>query len=80
MANQTSAIFQHLVSKLNKLEKIEKEIQIIKWEILKFLIKQKKKSVVKETAGILGRSFPSGVKYQRKIRESWNQRFSKLNL
>lgn len=63
---------------IRQIEKIENELQIIKWNVFVLPKKQKKDSIVEKTAGILGNSLPNGVKYQKQIRLEWEKRMAKL--
>ena len=57
---------------ISQIEKIENELQLIKWNVFALPKKQAKDSIVEETAGILGRSFPDGLKYQKQMRQKLN--------
>lgn len=61
-----------------KIEKLEEELQRIKWDI--FVPPILKESIVNLSKGILGKKFEKGVEYQRKIRKDWEKRMRKLNL
>ena len=61
-----------------KIEKLEEELQGIKWDI--FVPQISKESVVNLSKGILGKKFEKGVEYQRKIRKDWEKRMRRLNL
>ena len=63
---------------IRQVEKIENELQMIKWNVFVLPKKQIKDSVVQKTAGILGKSFPNGLKYQKQIRQEWDKRMAKL--
>ena len=54
-----------------KIEKIEEDLQRIKWDI--FVPPILKESVVSLSKGILGKKFEKGVEYQRKIRKDWEK-------
>ena len=45
------------------------------WEEVKGMWSKKK--IVERTAGMLGKSFPSGIAYERKIRKEWEKRLER---
>ncbi len=71
MTNQTLKLRE-------KIERLEGEIQELKWSIS--IPKILKPSVVDMSKGILGTKFPKGVEHQRKIRKQWEQRMGKMGL
>jgi hypothetical protein len=75
MANQLST---KSVEIRQRIEKLEEELQKIKWDISFREIF--KKSIVDSTKGILGSKFEKGVKYQRKIRKDWEKRMKRIGL
>lgn len=61
-----------------KVEHLEDQIQKIKWLLggLRSLPKSKSSSsIIKTTAGFLGKTFPCGIKYEDQIRKSWETHF-----
>jgi hypothetical protein len=75
MANQLST---KSVEIRQRIEKLEEELQKIKWDIS--FGKILKESIVDLTKGILGSKFEKGVKYQRRIRKEWEKRMKKMGL
>jgi hypothetical protein len=75
MANQLST---KSVEIRQRIEKLEEELQKIKWDISFREIF--KKSIVDLTKGILGSGFEKGVKYQRRIRKEWGKRMKRMGL
>ncbi|MBU4298469.1 hypothetical protein KJ636_00265 [Patescibacteria group bacterium] len=75
MANQSATKTQEL---RQKIEKLEEEIQAIKWDIS--VPKVLKRSIIDLSKGILGSKFEKGVEYQRRIRKEWERRMKKLGL
>lgn len=63
---------------IRQVEKIENELQLIKWNVFILPKKQTKDSIIEKTAGILGGSFPDGLKYQKQMRQGWEKRMAKL--
>jgi len=59
---------------IRQVEKIENELQMIKWNVFVLPKKQIKDSIVQKTAGILSKSFPDGLKYQKQIRQEWDKK------
>jgi hypothetical protein len=64
---------------LKKVNAVEQELQKIKEAIRKEITNSPKKtiSIASKTAGILGKNFPTGLDYQKKIRSTWENRISK---
>jgi hypothetical protein len=75
MANQLSTKSAEI---RQRIEKLEEELQKIKWDISFREIF--KKSIVDLTKGILGNKFEKGVRYQRKIRKDWEKRMKRMGL
>jgi cobalamin biosynthesis Co2+ chelatase CbiK len=74
MANSASIL-------LKKMKNLEKELLNLKIEtFLKLKKMANKTSIVKRTSGILGKKFPSGIKFENSIREKWRKEFKRLNL
>ncbi len=61
-----------------KIEKLEEELQKIKWDISAF--KVSKVSIVDLSKGILGSKFEKGIKYQKRLRKEWEKRMRKIGL
>lgn len=74
MFNQTLTKNQEI---RQRIDKIEEEIQEMKWEIAP---KALRRSVVDLSKGILGKKFEKGVEYQKKIRKEWLKRIKRLGL
>jgi len=76
MTNQTLTKTREI---RQKIEKLEEELQAIKWDIS--IPKVLKESIVDLTKGILGSKFEKGVEYQRRIRrKKWEKRMRKMGL
>jgi hypothetical protein len=75
MANQSLIKFMEI---RQKIEKLEEELQKIKWDIS--TPKVSKKSIVDISKRILGSKFEKGVKYQRRLRKEWETRMRKMGL
>jgi hypothetical protein len=75
MANQLSTKSAEI---RQRIEKLEEELQKIKWDISFREIF--KKSIVDLTKGILGSGFEKGVEYQRKLRKDWGKRMKRMEL
>lgn len=68
-----------ILTVLKKMENLEKELLTLKTEmLLKLRGMANKISIVKRTSGILGKKFPSGIKFENSIRKKWDKEFSKL--
>lgn len=76
MANQV--LTQNQTKLREKLERLEGEIQELKWSIS--VPKILKPSVVDMSKGILGSKFPKAVEYQRRLRKQWERRMEKMGL
>lgn len=73
MANSTATL-------LKKMKDLEKELLALKLETLLKLRKISNRAlIVKRTAGILGKKFTSGVKFENSIRKKWDKEFKRLN-
>lgn len=70
------------------LEHLEDQLQVLKWSVLRIgptfrtssARKNGQRSIVRETAGLLGKTFPRGVAYERRLRKTWTSRFRRLGL
>lgn len=76
MANQT--LTENQTKLREKLERLEGEIQKLKWSIS--VPKILKPSVVDMSKGIFGSKFQKAVEYQRKTRKRWKRRMEKMGL
>ena len=56
---------------LHEVEGLEERLQAMKWTII---VPIPSVSVVSKTAGLLGRRFPVGVTYERRVRRTWQAR------
>ena len=72
---------------LMNLEHLEEQLQMLKWSVLRIgpirsrsARKNGQRSVVRETAGLLGKTFPRGVIYERRLRKTWASRLRPLGL
>ena len=66
---------------LEKINRMEKEIQVLKIEsVLKLREKIKEISIVKKTCGILSKKFSKGVKFEDSLRKDWKNRFKELKI
>lgn len=63
----------------NKLNILEQEIHSIRQQILKLLQKDKKANIIKKTAGLLQKKIPEGTKYQKRVREEFENHFKNSN-
>ena len=69
------------------LEHLEDQLQILKWSVLRIgpirsraARKNGQRSIVRATAGVLGKTFPRGVTYERRLRKTWASRLRRLGL
>ena len=73
------------VKTLHDVEALEERLQVVKWTI-KIGIPRRRQAapatsrVVSRTAGLLGKHFPSGVTYERRLRHTWTKRLRRLGL
>ena len=59
---------------LERVEAIEEQLEQVKFSWKPTSVKAfKKSSVVRKTAGLLGKKFPAGLLYERHIRNEWEQ-------
>ena len=66
---------------LDKVRILEKELNLLKMEAFWYSKKRKeRKDILKETFGILGENFPSGIDYENRIRKEWRKRFKTFKL
>jgi len=75
MGSQT--LIKNQTALRERIEKLEEELQKLKWV---FVPRLSKPSIVDLSKGILGSKFPRGVKYQRRIRKEWEKRMKKIGL
>ena len=73
------------VKTMHDVEALEERLQMVKWTI-KIGAPRRRQAVsttsriVSRTAGLLGKHFPSGVTYERRLRQTWTQRLRRLGL
>ena len=65
---------------LQEVEALEDRLQVVKWTISDHSLPQRSQSataVVSRTAGLLGKRFPAGVTYERRVRQAWAKRLGR---
>ena len=73
------------IKALQEVEALEERLQLVKWTI-SFSAPQPSAAsirgtqIVLRTAGLLGKRFPSGVRYERRLRRAWAKRLHRLGL
>lgn len=64
---------------IKQAEVLEDELEFIKaklfWLLTMSRSKQEIKSIVAQTAGLLGKRFPKGVIFENRARKAWRQQF-----
>ena len=73
------------VKALHEVEALEERLQTVKWMLLlpparRNAVAASKQSIVLRTAALLGRRFPVGAVYERRIRQGWQKRLRRLGL
>ena len=70
-----------MVSTIERIKEIEKEIQFLKIEsILQWRKMIREISIVKKTCGLLGKGFSEGIKFEDSLRRGWGKRFKELKI
>ena len=73
---------------LQQAQALEERLQLVKWTVLlppiRFARLKMKKyphdGIVSQTAGLLGKRFPRGVTYERRMRQQWEERLRRVGL
>ena len=73
------------VKTLQEVEALEERLQMVKWTIRLRAPQPRAASargtqIVSRTAGLLGKRFPSGIRYERRLRRAWAKRLHRLGL
>jgi len=69
------------VRTIEQLERLEDQLQVIKWTLrlsppIRRGNRQRTKSIVTRTAGLLRGRLPQGRVYQRQLRQEWERRLT----
>ena len=75
---------------LHEVEALEERLQTVKWTLLLPPVERKgavadsktgvSRNIVSRTAALLGRRFPVGTVYERRVRQGWQKRLRRLEL
>ena len=71
----------HTLSNMHDVEALEERLQIVKWTITAPKGRRttpQASRVIARTAGILGKRFPPGTLYERRLRRTWAERLRRL--
>jgi hypothetical protein len=71
------------IKTLRQVEALEERLQAVKWTITLPARSRRdnpRLQIVERTAGLLGKTFPSGVVYERRRRQAWDARTRRLGL
>ena len=68
----------------HEVEALEERLQLVKWSMIVSAPRRTampaRAPIVSRTAGLLGKRFPSGVRYERRLRQAWGKRLRRLGL
>ncbi len=68
----------------HEVEALEDRLQLVKWSMIastpRRLAPPTRAPIVERTAGLLSKRFPTGIRYERRIRQSWGKRLRRLGL
>ena len=70
---------------LQEIEALEERLQMVKWTIRlpaprRRAVAARSTQIVSRTAGLLGTRFPSGIRYEQRLRRGWAKRLHRLGL
>ena len=70
---------------LQEVEALEERLQLVKWTVtlIRPSLRASKTTgsqVVFRTAGLLGKRFPTGTSYERRLRRTWSKRLHRFGL
>ena len=73
------------IKALQDVQALEERLQLMKWVVPVRILRLRPASarsaqIVSRTAGLLGKRFPAGLRYERQLRHTWAKRFQRLGL